>query len=435
MFNIPRTQGLRPPNGEPAKGGIYNDAAENIPFYTPKQDPPAGTAVTPQPDNKPIPKLFTPLTIRGLQLQNRIMVSPMCQYSANDGFHTPWHLTHLGGIVQRGPALTIVEATAVQPRGRITPEDSGLWQDAQIPGLAATVSFAHSQSQKIGIQLAHAGRKASTVAPWLSSGATATRAVGGWPDDVIAPSAIPYNDAFPHPKEMTLSEIDDLKRDFAAAAKRAVVAGFDAIEVHAAHGYLLHEFLSPASNHRTDAYGGSFENRTRLVLEVVEGLRGVIPEDMPLFVRISATDWLEEAEGYEGESWTVEQSVELAKLLAERGVDLLDVSSGGNHPSQKIKGGPGYQAPFAKRIKQAVGDKLLVATVGSITGGKQAQELLEGGKGGDDEPLDVVMAGRMFQKNPGLVWAWAEEVGVAIHVANQIGWGFGGRGGGRPKKG
>lgn len=430
MFNLPRTEGLPPHNKEPADGDIYNDAAEGVPYYTPKQDPPAGTAVTPQPDDKPIPKLFSPLKIRDLQLQNRIMVSPMCQYSAHDGFHTPWHLTHLGGIIQRGPGLTFVEATAVQPRGRITPEDSGLWTDAQIPGLKATVDFAHSQSQKIGIQLAHAGRKASTVAPWLSMGNTATHAVGGWPDDVWAPSAIPYNDKFPMPKEMTLSQIEELKRDFVSATRRAVVAGFDVIEIHAAHGYLFGEFMSPASNKRSDQYGGSFENRVRLTLEVVELVRETIPKDMPLFVRISATDWLEEVEGLK--SWTVEESVKLAGLLADRGVDLLDVSSGGNHPKQKIKGGPGYQAPFARRIKEKVGERLLVSTVGSITTGKLAQELLEGGEG--NVPLDVVMAGRMFQKNPGLVWAWAEELGVSIHVANQIGWGFGGRAAPRPKK-
>lgn len=320
-----------------------------------------------------------------------------------------------------------MEATAVQARGRITPEDSGIWLDAHIAGLKEHVDFAHSQGQNIGIQLAHAGRKASTVAPWLSYGATATKAAGGWPDDVFAPSAIPFNDKFPFPKAMTLEDIEQLKKDFVTAAQRAVKAGFDVIELHNAHGYLLHEFLSPATNKRTDQYGGSFENRVRLTLEIVELLRATIPEEMPLFVRISATDWLENVEGYGQDSWTVEQSCRLAELLAERGVDLLDVSSAGNHPKQAIKGGPGYQAPFAKKIKKEVGDKMLVSTVGTITSGKQAQELLEGGKDADDVPLDVAMAGRMFQKNPGLVWTWAEDLGVSIHVANQIGWAFGGR--------
>jgi len=324
----------------------------------------------------------------------------------------------------------MVEATAVQARGRITPEDSGLWLDAHIASLREHVLFAHSQNQKIGIQLAHAGRKASTVAPWLSHGATASSAAGGWPDDVFAPSAIAFNDKYPVPKEMTLENIAQLKKDFVAAAQRAVKAGFDVIELHNAHGYLLHEFLSPATNKRTDIYGGSFDNRVRLTLEIVELIRETIPKDMPLFVRISATDWLEEVEGFgpdPDQSWTVEQSCRLVELLAERGVDLLDVSSGGNHPKQAIKGGPGYQAPFAKKIKKAVGNKMLVSTVGTITTGKQAQELLEGGKDEDDVPLDVAMAGRMFQKNPGLVWAWAEDLGVSIYVANQIGWAFGGR--------
>lgn len=316
----------------------------------------------------------------------------------------------------------------MQPRGRITPEDSGLWLDAHISMLQQHVHFAHSQGQKIGIQIAHAGRKASTVAPWLSRAAVATKAVGGWPDDVVGPSAIAFNEDHATPREMTLEEIEELKQDFVSACRRAVTAGFDVIELHNAHGYLLHNFLSPVSNQRKDKYGGSFENRVRLTLEIVDLVRKEIPEDMPLFVRISATDWLEEVEGFGPEnSWTVKDSCKLAQLLAERGVDLIDVSSGGNHPQQKIKGGPGYQAGFAKEIKKAVGDKMYVATVGSITSGKQANELLEGGKDDQDEPLDVVLAGRMFQKNPGLVWTWAEELDTGIYVANQIGWGFGGR--------
>jgi 2,4-dienoyl-CoA reductase-like NADH-dependent reductase (Old Yellow Enzyme family) len=245
--------------------------------------------------------------------------------------------------------------------------------------------------------------------------------VNGWPDNVYGPSAIPYNAEHAQPKAMTLDDIQSLKQAWVAAVKRALKAGFDVIEVHNAHGYLLHNFVSPASNKRTDAYGGSFENRTRLTLEIVDLTRRYIPDDMPLFLRLSATDWLD----YEGspikESWTVQDSVRLAPLLVERGVDLLDVSSGGNHPAQKIITGPGYQAPFAKEIKKAVGDSLAVATVGTIISGKQANELLE--EGG----LDLAVAGRMFQKNPGLVWAWAEELGVEINVANQIRWGFGGR--------
>lgn len=314
----------------------------------------------------------------------------------------------------------MIEATAVVPEGRITPEDVGLWKDSQIAPIAKIVEFAHSQGQKIAIQLAHAGRKASTVAPWLSAAATATEEVNGWPDNVYAPSAIAYSDALPNPKEMSLDDIEYVKNAFVAAAKRSLQCGFDVIEIHNAHGYLLHEFVSPASNKRTDKYGGSFENRTRLTLEIVEAVRAVIPQDMPLFLRISASDWLDQG-NYEGESWTNADTCKLAPLLAAKGVDLLDVSSAGNHPAQKIKSGPGYQAPFAKEIKKAVGDQLLVGTVGTITSGKQANDLLE-------EGLDLAIAGRYFQKNPGLVWTWAEELDVEIQVANQIRWGFGGRG-------
>ncbi|MCJ1254212.1 hypothetical protein MMC24_002026 [Lignoscripta atroalba] len=396
---------------------IENEAAPGISYYTPLQRPPAGTASDPQPDGSHPPKLFQPLKLRGLTLQNRIMLSPLCQYSAEDGHHTAWHMTHLGGIIQRGPGLAMVEATAVTPEGRITPEDSGLWKDSQIEPLAKIVEFAHSQGQKIGIQLGHAGRKASTVAPWLSSGDLATKDVNGWPDNVYGPSPIPYNEKHASPKEMTKSDIENLKKAWVASVKRALTAGFDTIEIHNAHGYLLHSFISPATNKRTDEYGGSFENRTRLTIELVELTRQTIPEDMPLFLRISATDWLEHEPM---ESWKVEDTVKLAEILAEKGVDLLDVSSAGNHPKQKIKTGPGYQAPFAKAVKEKVGDKMLVGTVGTITNGKQANQLLE-------EGLDLAIVGRMFQKNPGLVWAFAEDLGVQINVANQIRWGFGGR--------
>lgn len=392
-----------------------------ISYFTPKQDPPAGT-VKVKTDGS-VPKLFKPLKIRGLELQNRIMLSPLCQYSAQDGHATDWHLTHLGGILQRGPGLTTVEATGVLPEGRITPQDVGLWKDSQIEPLARIVEFAHSQSQKIAIQLAHAGRKASTVAPWLSAGAVAPKEHGGWPDNVKGPSNVPFDENHATPKEMTIEDIEEFKKAFVAATKRALKAGFDVIEIHNAHGYLLQSFLSPVSNKRTDKYGGSFENRTRLTLELVELVRAAIPEDMPLFLRISGTDWLEHTSE---PSWTVEDTVRLAPLLAERGVDLLDVSAGGNSPLQKIRGGPGYQAPFAQAVKKAVGDKLLVGTVGSITSGKQANDLLETG-------LDLAIVGRLFQKNPGLVWYWAEELGADMEVANQIGWGFYGRGGKKAK--
>ncbi|KAF1953765.1 NADPH dehydrogenase [Byssothecium circinans] len=366
-----------------------------------------------------IPKLFQPLKIRGTTFQNRITLSPLCQYSSDNGHVTHWQLTHIGGIVQRGPGLTFVEATAIVPEGRITPEDAGIWQDSQIEPFRQIVEFAHSQNQKIGIQLAHAGRKASTVAPWLSMGDLATKELNGWPDNVKAPSAIPFNDKHAQPKEMTKEDIETYKKAFKEAVERSLKAGFDVIEIHNAHGYLLHEFLSPATNKRTDEYGGSFENRIRLTLEIVDIARKTIPDTMPLFLRISATDWLEDSDI---ESWTLDQTIKLAEILADKGVDLLDVSSAGNHEKQKIKAGPGYQEPFAKAIKDKVGDKLLVGTVGSITEGKQANGYLE------NDNLDVVFAGRMFQKNPGLVWAWADDLGVEVRWANQIRWGFGGRG-------
>ncbi|PQE17733.1 GDP-mannose pyrophosphorylase a protein [Rutstroemia sp. NJR-2017a BVV2] len=405
--------------------------APGISYFTPLQDPPSGTALSPNP-----PKIFTPLKIRGLTLQNRIWLSPLCQYSAENGHMTQWHLAHLGGIIQRGPGLAIIEATSVVPEGRITPQDCGLWLDSQAAKLKEIVEFAHGQGQKIAIQLAHAGRKASTVAPWLSAGAVATKEVGGWPEDVKAPSALAYNEDHATPSAMTLEEIQTFKDAWVAAVKRAVDAGIDVIEIHNAHGYLLHEFLSPMSNKRTDQYGGSFENRTRLTLEIVELTRKNIPESMPLFLRISATDWLE-YEGFNEDSWKVEDTVKLAPLLAEKGVDLLDVSSAALHPAQKIKGGPGYQAPFAKAVKKAVGDKLLVSTVGSVTNGKQAEALVTGKGEGEDsqgeEPIDAVMVGRLFQKNPGLVWSFAEELECHINVANQIRWGFHGRAG-QPSK-
>ncbi|CAI4214381.1 unnamed protein product [Parascedosporium putredinis] len=338
---------------------------------------------------------FHPLTIRGVTMQNRIWVSPMCQYSAHEGFHNLWHTTHYGGMAQRGPGLVMLEATAVQANGRITPEDSGIWLDAHVDELRKHTQFAHSQNALIAIQLAHAGRKASTVAPWLSSAAVATHEAGGWPDNVYGPSDVPFGENYPTPRAMTLAEIDQLKEDFVLGARRAVAAGFDVVELHFAHGYLV------------------FENRTRLALELVEAVRAALPEETPLFVRISATEWLDTNPDYQGESWTLDDTVRLAHLFAERGV----------------KGGPGYQAPFAKAIKRAVGDKLLVSTVGSIKDGVLAEELISGGKDENDTPVDLVAAGRMFQKNPGLVWQWADDLGTSIQVAHQIGWGFGGRGG------
>ncbi|GLA03857.1 hypothetical protein AnigIFM60653_003875 [Aspergillus niger] len=411
---------------------IANEPASGIPYFTPKQTPTAGTALVPASQDPHTPKLFTPLRIRGIELQNRILLSPLCQYSAEDGHHTDWHFAHLGGIISRGPGLSFVEATAVTANGRITPEDSGLWKDSQIGPLKRIVDFAHSQGQLIGIQLSHAGRKASTVAPWLSMnrgpGAPVKSVNGidhdgfaprhGWPDDVVAPSAIAFKDKNIIPRELSHNEIQSLVEAWGEAVKRAVRAGFDAIEIHGAHGYLIHEFLSPASNKRTDEYGGSFENRIRLALELVDISRQHMTPNMPLFFRVSGTDWLEHLENEP--SWDASQTVRLAEALVEHGVDVLDVSSGGNDPRQQIKGGPAYQSPYAFQVKEALGDRLLVASVGAITSGPQANDLLNAG-------LDMVLIGRMFQKNPGLVWTFAEELDVDVKAAHQIHWGFAGK--------
>ncbi|KAF8230279.1 FMN-linked oxidoreductase [Tricholoma matsutake] len=399
-----------------------NIAAEGISYFTPAQVPSAGTALDPQPCGGQIPKLFQPLKIRGVEFQNRIFLSPMCQYSAEEGRLTQWHQDHLGAILMRGPGLSMVEGTAVLPEGRITPEDSGLWSDLQLEPLSKIVEFAHSQNQKIGIQLGHAGRKASTVAPWITGDSTASEAVGGWPDNVWGPSAIGYEETYPKPKELSKEGIKTVITAFADAAKRAVKVGFDVIEIHAAHGYLLHSFLSPVSNKRTDEYGGGFENRIRMTLEVVDGVRAAMPDDMPLFLRISATDWLEESLPHE-QSWRSEDTVRFAPILYSHGVDFLDVSTGGNHHAQKIKGGPAYQAPFAQAVKKSLDGslKLVVGAVGLIRDGETAQGVLDKGQ------ADAVFVGRQFLKNPGTVWAFAEELGVEVHLAHQIGWGFKGR--------
>ncbi|KAL5358794.1 hypothetical protein BJX96DRAFT_183340 [Aspergillus floccosus] len=409
---------------------IENKPAPGISYFTPAQDPPAGTAANPQSDGSTPPKLFqplshfTPLTDFGGQ------VSPMCQYSGDDGHMTSWHMAHLGGIAQRGPGFLMVEATAVEPEGRITPEDLGLWKDSQIEPLRRVIEFVHSQNQKIGVQIAHAGRKASTVAPWLSFNDAASEKVGGWPDRVKGPSDIPFTDKVPTPKSMSKEDIENFKIAWVAAVKRAVKAGADFVEIHNAHGYLLMSFLSPAVNLRTDEYGGSFENRIRLSMEVAKLTREAVPKDMPVFLRVSATDWLEESMP-DQPSWRVEDTVRFAQALAESGyIDVLDVSSGGNHAAQHIHAKPGFQAPFAIAVKKAVGDKLAVGTVGMIDSAHLANSLLE------KDGLDMVLIGRGFQKNPSLVWTWAEELNLELSMANQIRWGFSKRGGGPylPKK-
>ncbi|KAK0199672.1 hypothetical protein DFS33DRAFT_1387981 [Desarmillaria ectypa] len=393
-------------------------AAPSVSFFTPAQDPPAGTAIVPQPDGKPIPSLFQPITIRGVTFQNRIFLSPLCQYSCEGGMATPWHTGHLGGIFTRGPGLTFVEATAVSPEGRISPNDLGIWSDDHIAPLAAIVEYAHSQNQKVAIQIGHAGRKASTTAPWIENQNLAGVEVGGWPDDVVAASPIAFADGYAAPKELSKEGLESLVESFKLAAHRAVKAGFDVIEIHGAHGYLLCGFLSPTSNKRTDEYGGSFENRIRFPLEVVDAVRSVIPESMPLFFRISGSECLEKSLP-DIPSWRSEDTVRFAPILAQHGVDLLDVSAGGNNIKQTFTSGPAYQAHLAHDVKKT-NPGLLVSAVGRINDGHIAQNVLDAGQ------ADIVFVGRLFTKNPGLVWSFADDLGVSIEVANQV-WGLGGK--------
>lgn len=342
--------------------------------------------------------LFTPLQLRGLTLPNRIGLSPMCEYSAVDGLANDWHLVHLGARAQGGVGLAFVEATAVLPEGRITPADLGLWRDEQIAPLARIVDFLHSQGSFAAIQLAHAGRKASMSPPPAPEHLLASDE-GGWP--TVAPSAIPFAPHYPTPLELDTAGIATVVSAFVLATRRALAAGFDAVEIHAAHGYLLHEFLSPLTNHRTDAYGGSFDNRIRLLLEVAEAVRGHWPAALPLLVRISATDW---AAG----GWNEDESVELARRLAPLGVDLIDVSSGGQLPDVKIPLSPGYQVGFAARIRQEAG--IASAAVGLIVDPAQANAIVAGGE------ADLVLLGRELLRHP----HWPLE--AARQLGSGTGW-------------
>ena len=330
-----------------------------------------------------VSRLFTPLTLRQVTFPNRVFVSPMCQYSSEDGFATEWHLVHLGSRAVGGAGLVIVEASAVQANGRISPQDLGLWQDAHIEALARITRFVHGQGSIAGIQLAHAGRKASTHRPWQGQGAVTPEA-GGW-NDVVGPSAIPFAENYPMPRALSLQGIRDVTDAFVAATRRAWDAGFRVVELHASHGYLLHEFMSPLSNTREDAYGGSFENRIRLTLEVVRAMRAAWPEEAPLFVRLSVTDWVEGG-------WDVEECVDLGRRLKAEGVDLIDCSSGGNAAHQKIPVGPGYQTPFAARMREATG--LPTGAVGLITSPHQAEHILTTGQ------ADAVLLAREMLRDP-----------------------------------
>jgi 2,4-dienoyl-CoA reductase-like NADH-dependent reductase (Old Yellow Enzyme family) len=330
--------------------------------------------------------LLSPLTIRGVTLRNRIVMSPMCQYIAREGFADDWHLVHLGSRASGGAALIFVEATAVTRDGRITAGDLGIWSDEHIEPLARIARFVQSQGAVAGIQLAHAGRKASCDLPWKGGAGLKTAEAGGWP--VVGPSAIPFDAGNPVPTALDQAGIAGIVEAFVAATKRSLAAGFQVIEIHAAHGYLLHEFLSPLSNQRTDEYGGSLENRMRLTLQVAEAIRKTVPAELPVFVRISATDW---AEG----GWDADDSVVLAKRLKELGIDLIDVSSGALVPYARIPVGKGYQVPLARKVRDE--SQIMTGAVGLITETKDANEVVTGGD------ADLVFIARELLREP--YWA------------------------------
>jgi len=325
--------------------------------------------------------LFEPVALRGLSLPNRAWLAPMCEYSADDGLPNDWHLVHLGARAVGGFGLVLTEATAVVPEGRISPQDTGIWNDEQTAAWTRIVDFVHERGARIGIQLAHAGRKASTFRPWSPEQGTVPVVDGGWP--TVGPSAVPYP-GFETPSEMTAAQVADVPEQFAAAARRAREAGFDTVEVHAAHGYLLHQFLSPVANSRTDEYGGSPEARSRLVEETVGAVREAWPEDLPVLVRLSATDWLDEGLG-------VDDVAAVAQRLGPLGADLIDVSTGGVAPAS-IAVGPGYQVPYARRVREVSG--LPVSAVGLISDAVQAEQILVEGS------ADAVMIGREALRDP-----------------------------------
>jgi 2,4-dienoyl-CoA reductase-like NADH-dependent reductase (Old Yellow Enzyme family) len=338
--------------------------------------------------------LFDPLQIRDVKFSNRVFVSPMCEYSSTDGFASDWHFVHLGSRAVGGAGLILTEASAVLPEGRISPQDLGIWSDAHIEPLARIVRFMHEQGTVAGMQLAHAGRKASTYRPWDGNGQL-PESEGGW-KNVVAPTAQAFSPNYPQPQALSTGGIQEVVAAFAEAARRACQAGFRVVEIHAAHGYLIHEFLSPLSNHRTDAYGGSFENRTRLLREIVAAVRNTWPEGAPLFVRISCTDWVDGG-------WDIEQSVELAKQVKGLGVDLIDCSSGGNVAKAEIPVGPGYQTRFAERIRREAG--ILTSALGMITSPVQAEHILSTGQG------DAVVMAREMLRDPYWPLRAARELG------------------------
>lgn len=346
-------------------------------------------------------KLFEPLKIRGVEFRNRIVVSPMCEYSSVDGFANDWHLVHLGSRAVGGAALVFTEAIAVSPEGRISPSDLGIWKDEHIDFLKRIVSFIHQHGAVAGTQLAHAGRKASVDAPWRGNKVLSDEENGWKP---VAPSEVPFNESFKVPHELSKEEIKKVISDFRDGAERAAKAGFKVVEIHAAHGYLINEFFSPVSNTRKDEYGGSFENRIRIMLEIIDAVKKVWPEENPLFVRISASEWSDKG-------WNIDDSVKLAKVLKEKGVDLVDCSSGGNVYKAKIDIGPLYQVPFAEKVKKESG--IMTGAVGLITSAQQCEEILQSGK------ADMIFLARQLLREPYFPLHAAKELGVDVKWPDQ----------------
>lgn len=352
--------------------------------------------------------LFSPLTLRGIALPNRIALSPMCMYSCEDGFANDWHLVHLGARAVGGVGLVMAEATAVVPEGRITPNDLGIWKDEHVEPLARVTRFIHAQGGYAAIQIAHAGRKAGTARPWAPKRGPIPIDEGGWVP--VGPSPIPFRDDMTTPHEMSVEEIAGLQESYRQAARRAREAGFSVLEIHSAHGYLMHQFLSPISNRRTDAYGGSLDNRCRMLVEVVRACRKEWPERLPLFVRISATDWVEGG-------WTLDDSVHLAQRLKGEGVDLIDCSSGGSTPDAQIPAGPGFQVPFAERIRKETG--LAAGAVGMITEPAQADAIVREGR------ADLVFLGRELLRDPHWALKAAKELGADVPWPAPYSWSVG----------
>jgi 2,4-dienoyl-CoA reductase-like NADH-dependent reductase (Old Yellow Enzyme family) len=343
------------------------------------------------------PKLFSPYKIKGIELRNRIVVSPMCQYSSTDGFADNWHLVHLGSRAIGGAGLIITEANAVSPEGRISYGDLGIYKDEHINKLKEITDFINTHGAVAGTQLAHAGRKASHQKPWDGGKQIASDQPNGW--ITYAPSAIPFADGEEAPVALDKAGIEKVKADFKAATARALQVGFKLIELHGAHGYLIHQFLSPLSNQRVDEYGGSFENRVRLLMEIIDEIQQVWPDELPLFVRLSATDWTEGG-------WDIDQSIALSKLLKEKGVDLVDCSTGGNVAAAKIPVGPGYQVPFAAQIRN--GADIPTGAVGMITEAQQAEDILQAGQ------ADLIIIARELLRDPNFPLRAAHQLGYAI---------------------